>query len=216
MNPDQLVDAVWAISRDVASLDGAFAQLEWNERLVLREASGCVLASRVPYQMAVAALQCLERKRLVPPCPLAKSERRIATALHAPLTRTHRGAYRFPSVAARRLVRLCSARRDVVDAVLDEQDVARARARLVALRCGLGPKQASLLLRNVRRDVQLAVLDIHILRFMRLAGLTTDHAAPRGLAEYEALELRLEGYACGLGMPLRHLDVAAWTVMRVL
>jgi N-glycosylase/DNA lyase len=81
---------------------------------------------------------------------------------------------------------------------------------------GIGPKQASLFLRNTGFGGELAVLDVHVLRFMEYMGLCPK--VPKTvstLREYEALEQILLGYARGLGWGLQVLDQAIWISMRV-
>src|SRR5262249_55543188 len=158
--------------------------IPWNLDCILREASGCILASQVPHEMAVAALETLTDHRLLPPSPRATSEAWIGATLRSPLTTAYPPAYPFPPHAARRLSRLALLAEQVADIVLHHQDVSSARRSLVKLACGLGAKQSSLLLRNVRANADLAVLDVHLLAFMRIAGLTTSGQIPRALAEY--------------------------------
>jgi thermostable 8-oxoguanine DNA glycosylase len=98
--------------------------------------------------------------------------------------------------------------------VFEDDDPRVARRRLLGLGCGLGVKQASLFVRNVRRSANLAVLDVHSLAFMRMVGLATALEVPTGPAAYERLEDRFVLYASGLGVAVRHLDRAVWIVMR--
>lgn len=214
MNQERILDAFWRVCEDLARRDQGTRNRQWNRDRVLREASGCVLASQVPHAMAVAALGRLGREGLLPRGSRPPCGARIVRALRSPLSRSYPRAYRFPEMARTRLVRLASSTDELVDAALHESDLRIARRRLVRLGCGLGPKQASLLLRNIRQGAPLAVLDVHLLAFMRVADLTPALAVPTRLGAYEILEQRLGDYACGLGVPMCRLDVAAWIVMR--
>jgi thermostable 8-oxoguanine DNA glycosylase len=199
---------------ELARREGDVANVLWSVDSLMREASGCILASQVPHAMAVAALERLAEGRLLPPTRRARFQSLIATALRSPLSAGYPRAYRFPQQAAQRLVRLASVAEQVADIVLHGEDIGTARRDLTALGCGLGAKQASLLLRNVRAGVELAVLDVHLLAFMRVAGLTTAVKVPPALARYENLEDRFRTYAYGLRVPMHRLDRAAWIVMR--
>jgi N-glycosylase/DNA lyase len=80
---------------------------------------------------------------------------------------------------------------------------------------GIGPKQASLFLRNVGYAENLAILDVHVLRFMRYIGLLrAPEISVTTLRRYEVAEERLLAYSLGLGWPMATLDVAIWVVMR--
>ena len=214
MNARRILDAVWWMCDELARRESGRPNPPWNSESILREASGCILASQVPHAMAVAAVERLNGRRLLPPTKRTPLRALIATALRAPLSIRYRRAYRFPDQAARRLARLSSVATQVVDIVLHEPDIAQARRALMTFGCGLGAKQASMLLRNVRAEAQVAVVDVHLLAFMRIAELTDAAKVPPTLARYEDLEERFRTYAFGLQVPLNRLDRAAWIVMR--
>jgi N-glycosylase/DNA lyase len=87
----------------------------------------------------------------------------------------------------------------------------------VSLASGVGPKQASLFLRNVGFANDLAVLDVHVLRYMDkmdLAPAITQIV--HTLEGYERIELAFCKHARDLGFPPLCFDLAVWIVMRVL
>ena len=87
---------------------------------------------------------------------------------------------------------------------------------LVESCAGIGPKQASLFLRNIHFSDQLAVLDSHVLRFMTIAGILGPNRKSIGsIRGYEAHEGRLRDYASGFGWSIGCLDLGIWLVMRV-
>jgi N-glycosylase/DNA lyase len=91
-----------------------------------------------------------------------------------------------------------------------------ARDSLVRIAVGIGPKQASLFLRNIGYAANLAILDSHVLRYMRWLGMV--RSIPRSLQSvraYEVLEAKLVAYASAIGYPLKFIDEAIWIVMRV-
>lgn len=216
MMQDRILDAVWSMCHELAEREGRrrSSTRRWDGSRVLREAAGCVLASQVSHGMAIAAVRRLTHERLLPPTRHTSLVSRIAAVLGSPLTAEFPRAYRFPNLAARRLSRLFSVSDELLHIVTEELSLRCARKRLMLLRCGLGPKQASLLLRNVRIDGQLAVLDVHLVAFMRVIGLTDLLKVPAGITMYEELEDRFLSYAKGLRMPVERLDKAAWIVMR--
>jgi N-glycosylase/DNA lyase len=210
----RILDTVWWMCDELARSESDAEPPTWDSESILREASGCILASQVPHVMAVAAVERLTERDLLPRTTRTPLQAQIAMALRTPLSIVYPRAYRFPEQAAQRLVRLGSVATQVVDIVLFERDIGRARQHLTTFGCGLGPKQASMLLRSVRAEAELAVLDVHLLGFMRLAKLTTAAKVPHALARYEDLEERFRTYAFGLQVPLKRLDRAAWIVMR--
>jgi N-glycosylase/DNA lyase len=217
MIEQRICDAIGVICQDLAERRPSrrpSAKETYNE-LVL-----CILGSQVTHEMSLAAFARLRRLRLVTPSTrLARQReryrRRVEDALLAPL-RT--GRYRFPRVAADRLARLAAAfpagPRDLLKLMRTHADARDLRRALTRLRCGVGPKQASLFLRNVGTSSDLAVLDTHSLRFMRIVGLAPSAAPPRDLRDYEKREERLQAYALGFAQPMGRFDAALWIVMR--
>src|SRR5690606_5389556 len=89
------------------------------------------------------------------------------------------------------------------------------RQYLVAHVRGLGPKQASMFLRDVGIDVQVAIIDSHVARFMGIVlGSPVPTAELSTLPRYEKQEARLAEYAVRWGAPLGHADRAIWATMR--
>ena len=82
---------------------------------------------------------------------------------------------------------------------------------------GIGPKQASLFLRNVSYTCDLAILDIHVLRYMTwIEAVPNVSLPPRSLNEYEHIEEGFRRHAVELGVPVGSLDLAVWVTVRVL
>jgi len=132
-----------------------------------------------------------------------------------------RRRYRFPVLRAKHVCRTAtrlylygSGLRQLLESSWSEIE---RRRRLVEVCIGIGPKQASLFLRNVGYATELAILDVHVLRFMNMVVLNRP-ARPPGtcLRAYELLEKRLRSYAEDFGTRLARLDTAIWVVMRVL
>src|SRR5712691_2286879 len=97
-------------------------------------------------------------------------------------------------------------------------DAHRVREKLVADADGIGPKQASLFLRNIGFSVDIAILDVHVLRYMAMMGLKERciEMITSKLAHYEQIETVLRGHAAHAGYALGHMDLAIWIVMRTI
>jgi N-glycosylase/DNA lyase len=89
------------------------------------------------------------------------------------------------------------------------------RKAIIKYSLGLGPKQASMFLRNIGHHDGYAVLDKHVVDYMQIMGLaSTDQKNFSRISIYEETENRLRAYADSYGISLFHLDLAIWTTMR--
>jgi N-glycosylase/DNA lyase len=96
-----------------------------------------------------------------------------------------------------------------------ENCIQETRKNIISYSCGLGPKQASMFLRNIGYHSEFAVLDKHVIDYMRLMGLTTaSEARFSNIAAYQKIEMQLKSYAESFNVNLFHLDLAIWTTMR--
>jgi len=79
---------------------------------------------------------------------------------------------------------------------------------------GVGAKTARFFLLHTRKDVECAVLDTHILSWMREFGIDTPKATPSGkkYADLEAIALRLMK-AEFPGMSIADTDLLIWSLM---
>ena len=102
----------------------------------------------------------------------------------------------------------------VMQMLRTQQDPVVLRRWLSAEVAGIGPKQASMLLRNLGRGKRLAILDRHVLRFMHLLGISATSGPISGVVEYESREASFVEYADHRGISADSLDVAVWVVMR--
>lgn len=190
-------------------------------RVVRRELVGCILSSQVPYISAqrwtdaIASAGYLDdewwsRQR---PSGFRAGIRRVLLGR----SRYSRalGRYRFANVRSGHIASALDANIDVLfQRPRPRRSAARVRAELVREVAGLGPKTASMLLRNLAISLDVAVLDRHVLRYMRLAGLLETSRLPRSLREYEEIESRLIWYASALGYHAGCLDWSIWATMK--
>ncbi|MGB8295577.1 MAG: hypothetical protein WCG85_09135, partial [Polyangia bacterium] len=187
---------------------------------------GCILGSQVSFSMSVLAFENLRAEHLLTPRQQGRRESldHWEAAMAAVLAgkRSPRGrllaGYRFPSRAAshvRRTLESLNQEEGGLRSLLNEATSSRdVRRRLVDRTYGIGPKQSSLFLRNIGYSSDVAVLDTHVLAFMRLMGLCDEVRSPSSLRQYERIEDRLAAFALGRGIGLDRLDVSVWIVMR--
>ncbi len=182
----------------------------------------CILSSRVPFELAREATNLMKRHLLLDAeswlasAPSLYEE--ILEVLLAPLHICGRARrYRFPNLRARQLEQTRQALGKItgglgtlIDNAIEPLD---ARRRLVREVVGLGPKQASMFLRNIGRSYDLAVFDSHVLRFGRATGVLSGEI-PTSLGHYEKLENEFRRYAKSIGYSVGCVDSAVWITMQ--
>jgi N-glycosylase/DNA lyase len=221
IEPHLLRAAVSAICPDVASRTEQHG-METNERLLWRELSTCLLSSQVPYELAVAAADSIDRSGiLLDPSitDVTTTASAIEDILRTPLeVGGRRRSYRFYASKSVQLAKTRYAVRhdgeSLVELINTFDDAATARTWFLRQAPGMGPKQASMFLRNVGFTYQLAVLDRHVLNYM--AALKIDTSKVTGdLKWYYRCEHALQRHADAMGYPVGLMDWAIWIVMRV-
>jgi N-glycosylase/DNA lyase len=126
--------------------------------------------------------------------------------------------YRFPKAKACHLAVTWSAVSNAGGALkpLISGNVVNVRAWWVKNASGIGPKQASMFLRNVGATYDLAILDRHVLNYMSTQGMySNEQVSISGLNQYSRYEDRLRDHAQEMNCPVGLLDWAIWIVMRV-
>lgn len=215
----RITDAVCAICPDIEKRI-AEDPVERNERSLWWELSTCALSSQVPYPSACEAASAIdEAGHLFDPHFVPDLSDILSEILRRPFTTTGR-RYRFPVARARQLAvikeRVTEGFGTLSDLLTELETPATARTWFVKNAPGLGPKQASMFLRNIGFSYDLAVLDRHVLNYMELTGLRPKNSKPiANMQDYRASEESMRGHAYQLGYPVGILDWAIWIVMRV-
>ncbi|KJZ64367.1 8-oxoguanine DNA glycosylase [Pseudomonas fluorescens] len=192
-----------------------------DERHLWWELSCCILSSQVPYSLAMAAADAIDEQGYLH-CDEQSSERlaeQLFVLLSTPLeVEGKKRSYRFPRAKARYLASTWVAVTNAGGSLsaLISGDVNDVRAWLVAHASGMGPKQASMFLRNCGVTYDLAILDRHVLNYMTAQGIYSGaQASISGLNQYGRHENKLREHAQELDCPVGLLDWAIWIVMRV-
>ena len=213
----------------VSALQPTLSWDQCDEHSLWHELIACMLGSRVIFEQAQAAARHLDTSGLLSIKDGCYSyehiEYRIAEALSQPifppLTNSRCGRkYRYPKLRANHICRtaqaIYQAGNSIKHLLQSSKNSSEARARVILAAVGIGPKQASLFLRNIGYSDNLAILDTHVLRYIYLLRLLpgTIKEVTR-LRGYEKIEEILQTYAEKLGTKLSYLDTAIWVVMRV-
>jgi N-glycosylase/DNA lyase len=211
IDPFRLEVAAIELGRDIA--DRKIFDQKPRFDILVRETLLAVIASRIRWELASEIVNALLAKLEI---ENADGEPNIRVGLKAISAASQR--HRYP----RRYRTFLDALFAHNGRVLAEVDaVVRSGASPMAIRRGLvrqvpglGPKAASLLLRNIGLGRELAVLDVHILEFMRLIGLNKVACTVTTVRHYEVQEELFVGYADFRRVPADALDLAVWTVVR--
>lgn len=193
-----------------------------SEYSLRRELVACILGSQVRYEMAYTALERIEKAGLLTDGWWCNVEDDFETEVFELLSgNTHQNhdnwCYRFPKTRAHQLAtaRNAIAERSLFERLFNNSDPKNIRQQLIVDIAGIGPKQASMFLRNIGISYDLAILDTHVLRFMNMQDiLCHEHMSIGTLPAYERTERIVKNYADSLGYPVGYLDWAIWATMR--
>lgn len=219
--PEALARAVAAICPDIKSRVPCTRILD--ERHLWWELSCCILSSQVPFSLAMAAADAIDKTGVLydPHSSDDNVHQTLLSTLTSPLNVEQRERkYRFPKARANQLT---MTRSEVyktaksLNTLLDRfNDSGETRTWLVSHAKGLGPKQASMFLRNSGITYEMAILDRHVLKYMHALGIhNSANMAVSGLAQYGLLESNLRQHADEMNCPVGLMDWAIWVVMRV-
>lgn len=206
--------------------------LNWehhDEHSLWYELVACILGSNVIFEQAQDATHFLETSGLLDIKNefhnYENFEKKIANALSIPILHPltlsgHKRKYRFPKLKANHIRRTAEAiykpGKSIKQILLSCKNSHKARIRIISRAVGIGPKQASLFLRNIVYVDNLAILDVHILKYMFFLKLIPEVIKSiENLTTYEKIEKKLQAYAEKLKIKLSCLDTAIWVVMRV-
>lgn len=189
-----------------------------------RELVACILGSRVRFEVAHSAIKRMDRSLLFSEnrrsCRFQQYEQDVMGVLSKGGTPGEISRYPFFRVRANQIRRAAErfyGGRDTLHSLLeDSHDIRDARRRLASEVSGLGPKQASLFLRNIGYAAHVAILDIHVLTYMSWVGLTeAPMKSVPTVRKYEALEHAFIEHAYSFGYTPDRFDLAVWVVVKV-
>jgi len=195
----------------------------WGEYELRRELVGCILGSQVGHGMAIAATQNLEYAGLLHNAWWSRPQEddfgplvlKVLSGQRPGLPHSIR--YRFFRTRSEQLIdaRNALARRPLGARLTSGESPLELRQSLVTDIAGVGPKQASMFLRNTDVSHNLAILDRHVLRFLDLQDLLLPHDACIGtLSAYEKTERVVISYASTVGYTVGCVDLAIWATMK--
>lgn len=220
----------YAVGKVCAQVVVNTQSIDWrtcDEKTLWHELVSCILGSQVQHEHSQAATTYLISHRLLDietfKQNTQKFEKNITGALEQsifpPITKTGGRKYRYPKLRANHIRRTAEqiylSNNSIKNVLLSCNNEKDARLKIVSFAVGVGPKQASLFLRNIGYAKNLAILDSHILKYMSLVGLLPQLARSiSSLNKYEAIERMLYSYSEKFKTSLAYIDTAIWVVMR--
>lgn len=203
-------------------------QRDWrdlDDSVLWGELCLCILSSNVRFETAVSALRRLLDKGLLTRNDSRKLARgKIAAELARPVYLPPRKngslrRYRFPNVRASNLASawdvMYRERNGVKAFLMESSSVDATRLQLAKMIPGIGLKEASHFMRNVKFADSVAIIDTHIVKFLReYAGLEVSFQNGFTSRDYFALEDLMRKISDQFNLSLAALDMAIWDCMR--
>jgi len=230
MKLEALDYAIRAMCGEVA--DSNRQAISWkklSEEELLYEVAVCVFSSQMVFEVAVAAVDRLKQNRLLcvacMPSDIFHYQSIVRQALEEPLDVVVNSKRRklFPrfrnrisALLARTVDNIYGGGSSIKEVLKGAYSARNARELLINAVSGFGPKQASLYLRRIGYSADLAVLDTHVLDYMKLAlGVKPKRSLLSGVSGYERLETEFREIADKFGYSIGCVDLALWITMRV-
>jgi len=201
---------------------------DYSEQDLLYELISCILGSRVKYEISLGASIALRSKGIMN-YPLAfKTKRILKEAIYNILNRPlfhselclngehYRFAHSRSDFLSETIWNIYSNNQSLLNLLNQSNSAFEARKSIIKIGKGVGPKQASMFLRNIGYSNNLAIIDSHVLRYMKLHNLLNENIKSISILKYyemceHQLKLIAYKYNCSLGI----FDKAVWIVMRV-
>lgn len=229
MSPEILEEAVLLVAEQASRMYRPVNWMDMDEPSLWRELVSCLISSGVKFELSAAAMANLEEHGVLNVGNIKSAapsfENQISDVLSEPVYFQHGSStvisqkYRFPKSRANYIMRTAVQvyRSGSIKEILESTPNSLvARKQLINICVGIGPKQSSMFLRNVGHGCDLAIIDVHVERYLKIVGLTPDYGLRFGnLSAYEKVESVVQNYSATLGLSMQILDIAIWIVMRV-
>jgi len=203
---------------------------DYSEEQLWSELVSCILGSRVLYETAKACTKHLRNSNLIeisiilnnPEVQENKLIKELSKPIFPPFNGKKGSKYRFPCFRSKHIVKTAieiyhNSKTSIKNLLEINRDANETRYTMIKKCHGIGPKQASLFLRNISYCDNLAILDSHVIRYIKLLRLKENSSTYNGQkCDYFLNENILSEYAKLKKKSLATLDFAIWVVMSLI
>ena len=175
---------------------------EGSDEDVFAELAFCILTPQSRAKACWASIEGLLEKKLL----LSGDSEQINRELYCVRFKYRKAEY---LVEARRLFS-ADGKIAIKSRIAALGDAYSAREWLVQNVLGIGYKEASHFLRNIGLGEDIAILDRHILKNLRLLGVIEEVPASLTKRRYLEIEKKMGEFAEMVGIPMSHLDLLLW------
>lgn len=194
---------------------------ELTETKLLEQLVLCLLSSSVKYEVAVSYVEYFNQadlfKRWILNLP---NQKELYSILVTPIPVKSRCIrYRFPK---QRSIQLCSLIKNIygqgtsIRKILNSSNnPKRIREKLVEMCPGIGNKQSSMFLRNIGFTNELAILDTHLIDYLKTIQIIPSNFVLNTSKKYIVVEDKYLDYAISNNFDVNFLDSAIWSIMKV-
>lgn len=199
----------------------SYRDIDMTELCLRKELISCIIGSQIKFESACHIMENINYTGILEAENWDRlSEFQFHSIISSVLSNTHSClpysiSHRFPKQTANRILqaRQSLLTKNLINIIYDFDNYKDMREYLVNSISGIGPKQASMFIRNIHQSNDIAVLDSHIVIFMKMIGLSKNIEVAT-LKKYEEAEVCYCNYAWDIGVEPGILDRAIWVTMK--
>lgn len=198
--------------------------IEWqsySENLLLKELALCLLSSNIKYEVALLYIdEFVNKNYFRKAIHNDLTEEEIWLCLKSPVFLNGKWVkYRFPKLKSNQLFQIITkiygSGLSIKEILSITKSSIRMRELLINLCPGIGYKQASMFLRNIGYGYDLAIVDTHLIDYLKLVEVLPISTKVNNKSIYIKVENLYFEYAFYKQYNINKLDLAIWNVMRL-
>lgn len=215
---ERIQNAVKEVNRQLDMDNSVKPWVKLSEEELFAELASCILGSRITFEKAKTISELLKSNELLSLQYLIENPKRCESRIYSVLREQKclyaRSKARYIVTSGTRIyVKECTSIKEILKKAHDQYI---ARETLSKLCLGIGFKQASLFLRNIHYADNLAILDTHVITYMRLMGFKKELDKSLNRQLYLLYENQLRNYSKKFNTSVAQLDLSIWIVMRII
>lgn len=192
-----------------------------TESMLLKELSLCLLSSSVKYELACAYVEYFSQKGLFKVWTIQiPTKANIFNLLNEPVNLNGKCVrYRFPNAKSQQLydllLNIYGRGMSLKQLLKTSNNPKNVRDELTRNCPGIGNKQSSMFLRNIGFSDKLAIVDTHLLDYLKSIEILPSSFRLNTKKQYIHVEDKYLQYAISNDFNLSYLDSAIWMIMKV-